>query len=328
MTATYLVVDGQLTAIVVDDQDADATVAVAEGALEALKQAALVEDGQALLDVARLRHGDDVAVVANVKHAVLFEDGAEHVLDKHRRAGVADEARFLIQLLGEEVDAKVAVLACLRRRRNADDLARSALQDQQVADADMVARDRDSVRHGGGACAAVRGAVDGFRRGAGSRRGDFVVLDRDFLLAMRPLFVVVMTSAVDGVEDAVGDAVQTVTERMILALFVVISHVTFVRAGGSVNRRALGDVDLVKRHRLTFGSLVGRVVTRASAFVLPAAREAGAVLAFGYVDTGVDVDLGFGVAGVMVVVEHAVPDVNLGAGVSVERLSIATIRPC
>jgi len=50
-----------------------------------------------------------------------------------------------MQLLGEQVNAKITVLAGLARRGNADDLARAALKDQEIANADVVARDGNSV---------------------------------------------------------------------------------------------------------------------------------------------------------------------------------------
>lgn len=56
-----------------------------------------------------------------------------------------DLARLLVQLLGEEVDAEVAVLAGSGGARDADDLAWVALEHQDVADANVVAGDRDCV---------------------------------------------------------------------------------------------------------------------------------------------------------------------------------------
>lgn len=43
---------------------------------------------------------------------------------------------------------------------------------------------------------------------------------------------VVVTVSVDRVEDAVGSFVKTVTEGVVLAVFVVISHITFVLLRG------------------------------------------------------------------------------------------------
>jgi hypothetical protein len=50
-----------------------------------------------------------------------------------------------MQLLGEEVNTQVSVLASGSRRGDADDLARTTLKDQEIADADVVAWDGDGV---------------------------------------------------------------------------------------------------------------------------------------------------------------------------------------
>jgi hypothetical protein len=138
-----LEVNGELATTVVDDEDTDAATAVVEGLSETGEQAALVKDRETLLDITTLGHGDDGTVITDVKNAVLLEDGSDHVLDVHRRAGVAGEGGLLVQLLGEEVNTEVTVLASLGRGGDADDLARATLEDQQVTNADVVAWDGD-----------------------------------------------------------------------------------------------------------------------------------------------------------------------------------------
>jgi len=147
-----LVVDSELLALVVDDEDADGAAAVVEGVCQALEEAALVKDGEALLDIAGLGHGDNAAILADVENTVLLEDRAEHVLDNDGRSRVGDEAGLFMELLGEQIHAEVAVLASLGRRGDADDLARAALEDQEIANADVVAGDGDGVcgSHGAG----------------------------------------------------------------------------------------------------------------------------------------------------------------------------------
>ena len=142
---TYLVVNSKLAATVADNEHAHATAAVVERVGQTREQIVLVDDGQALLDVAALGHADDAAVVADVEHAVLLEDRSLHGLHVHRRSRVAHRARLLVELLGEEVDTEVAVLAGVSGSRDADDLARSTLQHHKVADADVVAGDRDGL---------------------------------------------------------------------------------------------------------------------------------------------------------------------------------------
>ena len=232
-----LVVNSHLAAIVVDDEYADAAAAIVEAVGETAEEAALVKDRKALLDGTGLGHGDDVAVITDVEDAVLLEDRAEHVLDNNRRAGVADEGRLLVELLGEEVDTEVAVLAGLGRGGDADDLARTALQDQQVADPDVVAGDGDGVggRHGARGSGAGGGRVVGLLAGSGC--GDLGVTNDNVLFDLLGavlvlVFVVVVVAAVDGVENSVGDAVKSVAERVVVAVFVVISHITLVLTSG------------------------------------------------------------------------------------------------
>ena len=140
-----LVVNSHLSAIVVDDEDADAATAVVEGLGETLEKVALVNDGQTLLDITSLGHGDNATVLADVKNTVLLEDRTKHVLDNDGRGRVGDEAGLLMELLGEEVNTEVAVLASLGGGGDADDLARAALKDQEIANADVVAGDGDGV---------------------------------------------------------------------------------------------------------------------------------------------------------------------------------------
>lgn len=54
-----------------------------------------------------------------------------------------------MELLGEEVNTEITMLAGLGGCCDADDLARTTLKDQEVANADVVARDGDIVRSHG-----------------------------------------------------------------------------------------------------------------------------------------------------------------------------------
>lgn len=53
---------------------------------------------------------------------------------------------LLVELLGEEVYTEVSVLTSLSRGGDADNLARTVLKDDQVTNADMVARDSKGRR--------------------------------------------------------------------------------------------------------------------------------------------------------------------------------------
>lgn len=254
-----LVVDDELAARVIDDEDTDAATTIVERIGDLLEKTALVEDGQTLLDIAGLGHGDDTAILTNVEDTVLLEDRAEHVLNHDRRGRVGDEARLLMELLGEEINTKVAVLAGLGRGGDADDLARAALKDQEIANADVVAGDGDGVggRHGAGArglgdvrsTSGSRFGDEGFggrrrRSGSGHTRlgGSGVSLLDDYLFLVGGVLVLVVVRvvavAVDRVKNAIGGFVKTVTEAVVVAFVVVISHITFVL--GRVGSRPRG----------------------------------------------------------------------------------------
>lgn len=149
-TVDDLHVDGHLATVVGDDEDTDGAAARLESLLEAVPEGALVDDGEVLLDIAGLGHGDDGAIL-HVEDAVLLEDGAEHGLDDDAGGGVGDEAGLLMELLGEEVDTEVAVLAGGSGGGDADHLARAALEDEDVAETDVVAGDGDGLGSRAGA---------------------------------------------------------------------------------------------------------------------------------------------------------------------------------
>jgi CheY-like chemotaxis protein len=146
-----LEVNSQFNTIFSNDKDADAATTIVESLSKAGEEVALVEDGETLLDIAALGHGDNTAILADVKNTVLLEDRTKHVLNDDRWRWVGDEARLLMELLGEEVNTEVTVLASLRGGGDTDDLARTALKNQEIANADVVAGDGDGVRRSHGA---------------------------------------------------------------------------------------------------------------------------------------------------------------------------------
>jgi len=146
-------VDDQLTTVIGDDEDTNAATTTLKGLGETGPEAGLVDDGKVLLNITSLGHGNNNTVL-EIKNAVLLEDRAEHGLHNNTWAGVGDERRLLVQLLGEEIDTQVSVLAGGGGGGDTDDLAWSALEDQEIAETDVVARDGNGVgrvgRLGGG----------------------------------------------------------------------------------------------------------------------------------------------------------------------------------
>lgn len=213
--------DSQLMAAIVEDEDTDAAAAGLESLLQTRPQVGLVNDLEALLDVAGLGHGGDVAV-SHVQDAVLLEDGAEHGLDDNAGGRVGDEGGLLVQLLGEEVNTKVAVLASGRGGRDADDLAWPALEHQEVTQADVVAGDGHSLRLrlSGGSCASrvISIVADNINFNVLCDRSVIMVMMITVVVTVVVVMVVVMgEQLVNRLGDAVLEGVVGACRRHALA---------------------------------------------------------------------------------------------------------------
>jgi hypothetical protein len=181
-------IDNKLTAAVVDNKHTNAAAARLESIGQTAPETGLVSDGNTGLDITSLGHGNN-GTVLDIQNTVLLEDGTKHGLDNDAGSGVGDEGGLLVKLLGEQVDTEVAVLASGSRGGDADNLARAALEHQDITHADVVARDGDGVGNRGRLC-----------NGTGS------------LPNLPDLNTVVVV-----VENFVGHLVKTVTERVVLA---------------------------------------------------------------------------------------------------------------
>lgn len=304
-----LVIHGQFSTLIADDQHPDTSPSIIERIRQPVQQVALIKNRKSLLDISRLGHGNHTTILTNVKNTVLLEDRSNHVLNNHRGGRVGDERGLLLQLLGEEVHSQVAVLTSLSGGGDADDLTAATLQDQEITNADVVAGDGDGVGGGDGAAGRVF---------AWGRHGDFTVTDDDIFFTFDAVLVLVVTSAFEGVEDAIGGLVETVTERVVVAVLVVVSHVLFGVGRTSVDGGAF--------YLDGFGESVGRVVlARRGRLVLPITRRAvlfdeggGTVtkVSLGNVDARVEVDLsGWRVTSRVLAVVFTVLNVDLSFGV-------------
>ena len=63
-------VNAELAAAVVENKDANAATAGVEGSLEAVPEVGLVHDGEVLLDIASLGHGDDCSLALAHSHGI------------------------------------------------------------------------------------------------------------------------------------------------------------------------------------------------------------------------------------------------------------------
>ena len=133
-----------------------------------------------------------------------------------------------MKLFGEEIDSEVAMLTGLGRGRDTDDLAWTALQNQQIAIANVMARDRDGVA--GMMTAAAFDITDSLMLTiANARRATLTALafDDHFLPIM-------LVTGMERVEDTVSSMLKSVAEGVVVAFVVMIAHsvvVLFTRSG-------------------------------------------------------------------------------------------------
>ena len=214
-------VDDQLPSTIINDQNTNTASAIREGTLDAAEQAALVDDWKSLLDITRFGHAHNLATIVDIQDTVLFEDRAEHGLDNDGWSRVADERALFVQLAGEEVDTKVAVLTGLRRHADTDDLRGTALEKEDIADANEMALDG----HAGATAAESWLDVAHLLNRAITNTGwaGLSCLIHDHFVTATIVVVMVVG---ERVHDAVSSSFDTTAEAMILALVVVISHIS------------------------------------------------------------------------------------------------------
>ena len=122
-----------------------------------------------------------------------------------------------MELLREEVHSEIAVLASLSRCSDTNNLAGTALKHQKVTNTDVVARDGDGLR-GPSPSLDITNSLRHSVADAGGTTLALLFLN-DYFLAL--------VLRCERVENAVSCFLETVTERVIVALVVVVSHSWF-----------------------------------------------------------------------------------------------------
>lgn len=137
-------VDSELAAVVIENKDADGATAALECIVKTSPKVGLVNNWKRLLHITGLGHGDNSAVL-EVKDSVLLEDWAQYGLHNNRWRWAGDERGVLVQLLGEEVNTKEAVLASGWGGSDLDHLGSTSLENHDIANAHVVGWDGDGV---------------------------------------------------------------------------------------------------------------------------------------------------------------------------------------
>jgi hypothetical protein len=136
-----LEVNDELLVTIADDEDTNGTRAASESLVDLLVEVTLGNDGDASLDLADVGLDVERSILTGLDDLVLLEGWGQHGVEDHGWRWVADNADFLNQAVGEKVNTEVSVLASGSGGCDADDLAWALLEDDQVTDTDVVARD-------------------------------------------------------------------------------------------------------------------------------------------------------------------------------------------
>lgn len=159
-----------------------------------------------------------------------------------------------MELASEEIHPQVAKLTGLRRRRDSDHLARTALQDDQITHPDEMAGDGDGV---GGEASTRLDIADAFTNAFADAGGaGFVARHDHFLLAIVVGVMVVM----EGVEDAISGTFDPAPETVVVSVIVVVAHVVSWGLIGGADF-FFGDFDLLVRGLTAVLEFVGGVGT-------------------------------------------------------------------
>ncbi len=167
-----------------------------------------------MLDIPGFSHGNDTAIVTDIEDTVLLEDGTEHILDDDGGRRVGHKTRLFVKLLGEEIDSEVTVLTGLSRGGDTNDLARTTLKDQQIANADVMAGNSDGVR-ANRALDETDALADTFANATWAA----VLLINDYLLTLMAMVV-----RVEWMENTVCGFLNALTERVVATIVIVVTH--------------------------------------------------------------------------------------------------------
>lgn len=120
-----------------------------------------------------------------------------------------------MELLGEQIDTEVAVLAGLGGRGDADDLARTALKNEKIADTDMVAWNGDGIRS-----SATLNQADAFANTLANAGGAGLLPVNDYFFAL-------MMVGMERMENTVGSFFKAMADGVVVTVVVVVTHFGF-----------------------------------------------------------------------------------------------------
>lgn len=108
-----LVIHCELSALIGNNQYTNRARSTTKGLLQTRPEMSLINNLESLLDFPSLRHCNELAVLSDINEPVLFENRAKKGVKDNGRRGMGNHTWLLVELLGEQINTKVTVLASL-----------------------------------------------------------------------------------------------------------------------------------------------------------------------------------------------------------------------
>lgn len=119
-----------------------------------------------------------------------------------------------MKLLGEEIHSEVAMLTCLSRGGDTDDLTGTTLEDQQIANADVMAGNGNGVSHSAATLNIANSLMDSVTD-TGRTSLSIFLLDNHLLA---------LVLWMERVKHAVSGMLKSATDGVVAPFVVVVAH--------------------------------------------------------------------------------------------------------
>jgi len=231
-----LEVNNEFLLTVRDNKDANSTGALVESLVDLVAKIALRDDWETSLDLTSVGLDEESSIIASIDDLVLLEAWGQDRVEDDGWRWVADNANFLAEVTGEQINTEVSVLTGGSRGGNANDLRWAFLEDDQVTNSDEVARDGKVSADGSNGGSWLGGLLRNWLGGLGL--GDSHSLHvRDLVTSVR-LSIVALGSLALKVFDGVDEMINLAAE--VLGVAVVVWAVNGRHLGGRFGLWFLG----------------------------------------------------------------------------------------
>jgi len=223
-----LEVNNEFLLAIRNNKNADSTRALLEGLVNLNCEFTLGDNWDASLDLTRVGLDEEGSIITSLDDLVLLEAWGQDGVEDDRWRWVADNADFLAEFTGEQVNTEVSVLASGSGGGDANDLGWTLLEDDQVTNTDQVAGNSELSASRGWGSSWLSCWLWKWLGGLGLSDGHGFHISGNLITSVR-LSIVALSSLALKVLNWVEDMIELLAE--VLGVTVVV---------GAVNGRHLG----------------------------------------------------------------------------------------